>query len=125
MNGNPANTSRGAIRPDLTGDPNLPSDQRSVSAWFNTSAFSAPAAFSFGSAPRNAVDAPGRKVVDVNLQKRFAMGARAFELRLDMFNALNTPQFNAPGRIFGTPAFGTITSTGPAREIQVGARFTF
>uniref|UniRef100_UPI0025BB97C3 TonB-dependent receptor domain-containing protein n=1 Tax=Luteitalea sp. TaxID=2004800 RepID=UPI0025BB97C3 len=125
MNGNPANTSRGSIRPNLTGDPNLPSDQRSVSAWFDTSAFSAPPAFTFGNAPRNAVEAPGRKVVDVNLQKRFVMGPRAFELRLDMFNAFNTPQFNAPGRVFGTPAFGTITSTGPAREIQVGARFTF
>ena len=125
MNGNPANTSRGSIRPDLVGDPNLPSDQRSVLAWFDTSAFAAPAPFSFGSAPRNAVEGPGRSIVDINLQKRFVAGPRAFELRLDMFNAFNTPQFNSPGRIFGTPAFGTITSTGPAREIQIGARFTF
>ena len=125
MGGNPANTSRGVIRPNLTGDPNLPSDERSVTSWFDTSAFSAPAAFTFGNAPRNAVEGPGRKLVDVNVQKHVEIGSRTIEFRLDLFNALNTPQFNPPGRIFGTPAFGTITSTGPAREIQLGMRFTF
>ena len=32
MSGNPANTSRGTIRPNLTGDPNLPSDERTIGA---------------------------------------------------------------------------------------------
>jgi hypothetical protein len=125
MSGNPANTSRGTIRPNLTGDPNLPSDERSTARWFDTSAFSAPPAFTFGNAPRNAVEGPGRKLVDVNVQKRVSVAGTGIELRLDLFNAFNTPQFNNPGRTFGTPAFGTITSTGPAREIQLGVRFTF
>lgn len=123
--GNPANTSRGTIRPNLSGDPNLPSDQRTIEQWFNTSAFSAPAPFTFGTSPRNAVEGPGRALVDLNLQKRIAFGARAVELRLDVFNALNKAQFNAPGRVFGNPTFGRITSTGPAREVQIGARFVF
>jgi carboxypeptidase family protein/TonB-dependent receptor-like protein len=126
VSGNPANTSRGTIRPNLVGDPNLPSDERTINAWFNTAAFTAPAPFTFGNTPRNAVEGPGRKLVDVNVQKRVVFaGGKAFEFRLDLFNAFNTPQFNAPGRTLGTPAFGTITSTGPAREIQIGTRFTF
>lgn len=125
MSGNPANTSRGTIRPNLTGDPNLPSDERTTARWFNTSAFSAPPAFTFGNSPRNVGEAPGRKLVDLNLQKRFSVAGTGVELRFDMYNALNTPQFGNPGRTFGTPAFGTITSTGPAREVQLGLRFTF
>jgi hypothetical protein len=125
VSGNPANTSRGTIRPDLAGDPNLPSDERTIARWFDTSAFTAPAPFTYGNAPRNSVEGPGRKLVDLNLQKRVQFAGKALEFRLDMFNAFNTPQFNPPGRVLGTPTFGQITSTGPAREIQVGLRFTF
>ncbi len=125
VSGNPANTSRGTIRPNLTGDPELPSDERTVERWFNTAAFSALAPFTFGSSPRNSVEAPGRKIVDLNIQKKVTARGKGLEFRLDLFNAFNTPQFNTPGRTFGTPAFGIISSTGPAREIQLGLRFTF
>lgn len=125
LSGNPANTSRGTIRPNLTGDPNLSSDERTTARWFNTTAFSAPPQFTFGNAPRNAVEGPGKKLVDLNLQKKVGFANKGLEIRLDVFNAFNTPQFGTPGRIFGTPAFGTITSTGPAREVQLGFRFTF
>lgn len=125
MSGNPANTSRGTIRPNLVGDPDLPRSQRTLDRWFNTDAFSAPAPFTFGSAPRNAVQGPGTKLVDLNLQKKLNFHTTGLEFRLDVFNLLNTPQFNAPGRVFGTPTFGQVTSTGPAREVQLGLRFTF
>jgi Carboxypeptidase regulatory-like domain/TonB dependent receptor-like, beta-barrel len=125
VSGNPANTSRGAIRPNLAGNPNLPADQRAVSRWFDTSAFTAPAPFTFGSAPRNVVEGPGRKLVDINFLKKVRFGGNALEFRVDLFNVFNTAQFNTPARTFGAPGFGTITSTGPAREVQLGARFTF
>jgi hypothetical protein len=125
MSGNPANTSRGTIRPNLTGDPDLPSDERTTERWFNTGAFAAPPAFTFGDSPRNAVQGPGRKLVDLNIQKRVGVGGKDLEFRLDVFNALNTVQFNTPGRVLGTPTFGQVTSAGPAREIQLGLRFIF
>lgn len=125
MSGNPANTSRGTIRPNLAGDPHLPASERTTDRWFNTAAFTAPPAFTFGNAPRNAVQGPGRKLVDLNLQKRVRVAGKGLEFRFDVFNALNTPQFNAPGRVLGTPTFGRVTSTGPAREVQLGLRFTF
>jgi hypothetical protein len=34
----------GALRPNVSGDPSLPSDQRTAARWFDTSAFSQPAA---------------------------------------------------------------------------------
>ncbi len=125
VSGNPANTSRGTIRPNLVGDPELPGSERSVESWFNASAFAAPAPFTYGSAPRNAVRGPATKLVDLNLQKRFPVGRHAFELRLDTYNALNTPQFGVPNRTLGTPTFGQINSVGPGREVQIGVRYTF
>jgi hypothetical protein len=125
VSGNPANTSRGTIRPNLVADPNLPAGDRTVAQWFNTAAFVAPAAFTFGDAPRNSVEGPGTKLVDINVQKKVAVGSRALEFRLDLFNAFNTPQFGIPGRTLGAPGFGVITTTGPAREIQLGLRFVF
>ena len=44
VSGNPANTSRGTIRPNLIGDPNLPADERSGRAVVQHAAFTAPAA---------------------------------------------------------------------------------
>lgn len=126
VSGNPANTSRGTIRPNVTGDPNLPGDERTPEQWFNTSAFTAPASFTFGNSPRNGVEGPGVKLLDVNLQKRVPLGGdRALEVRFDAFNALNTAQFGTPNRVLGSPTFGRITSTGPGREMQFGLRLIF
>jgi hypothetical protein len=126
MSGNPANTSRGTIRPNRVSDGNLPSSDRTIERWFDTSAFAAPPPFTYGNAGRNVIEGPGAKLVDVNLVKRVRLGARqAVEVRADVFNALNTPQFGTPGRVFGTAQFGRITSTGPAREIQLGLKYTF
>jgi outer membrane receptor protein involved in Fe transport len=125
VSGNPANTSRGTIRPNLVGDPELPGSERSVARWFDTTAFAAPAAFTFGNTPRNAVRGPATKLVDLNVQKRFGFGRQSFEFRFDMYNAFNTPQFGVPNRTLGTQAFGTITTVGAAREMQIGVRYIF
>ncbi|HUG54805.1 MAG TPA: TonB-dependent receptor [Vicinamibacteria bacterium] len=126
MGGNPANTSRGTIRPNLIGDPNLPADQRAPEQWFDTAAFAAPPPFTYGDAGRNIVIGPGTTLVDLGLRKRVRIrGDHALEVRIDAYNALNSPQFGLPGRVFGTPQFGRITSVGSPREIQLGLRYAF
>ncbi len=126
MSGNPANTSRGTIRPNLVGDPNLSADERAPERWFNTAAFAAPAPFTYGDAGRNIVIGPGTKLVDLGLRKQVRLrGDHALEVRIDAYNAFNSPQFGVPGRIFGTPQFGRITSVGSPREIQLGLRYAF
>jgi len=60
------------------------------------------------------------------IAKTFAVaGARRLELRWEVFNALNTTNFDLPNRIFGTPNFGRVFSAKPAREMQFGVKVTF
>ena len=44
-----------AQRPDQLRDPNLPASGQAAERWFDTSAFTLPAPFTFGTAPRNSV----------------------------------------------------------------------
>ena len=49
----------GPLRPNLVGDPELPSSERTLNRWFNTAAFANPAAFTFGNSPRSVLRGPG------------------------------------------------------------------
>ena len=54
-------------------------------------------------------------------RKRFALGGPAsFEFRLEAFNLLNHTNFRAPNGNRSAGAFGTITSTFDARQLQLG-----
>ena len=114
-----------AQRPDMTCDPNVRAP-RTAREWFNTSCFSLPAPFTFGTAPRNGVRAPGYANLDLALAKALTFdGGARIELRWEVFNALNRANFDVPSRIYGTANFGRIFSAGPARQMQVGARLSF
>ena len=114
-----------AQRPDMTCDPNVRAP-RTAREWFNTSCFSLPAPFTFGTAPRNGVRAPGYANLDLALAKALTFdGGARIELRWEVFNALNRANFDVPSRIYGTANFGRILSAGPARQMQVGARLSF
>jgi hypothetical protein len=52
-------------------------------------------------------------------------GAKALEIRLEVFNATNTPPFGAPNTTVGSAAFGTITTAGDPRVFQLAAKFIF
>jgi outer membrane receptor protein involved in Fe transport len=124
LSGNPANTSRGTIRPNLVGDPN--SGDRTPELWFNTAAFVAPPAFTYGDAGRNIIIGPGTTLVDLGLRKQVRVHKeQALEVRIDAYNAFNSPQLGIPGRVLGTPQFGRITTVGSPREVQLGLRYTF
>jgi hypothetical protein len=42
-----------------------------------------------------------------------------------VFNATNTPPLGAPNGVFGAPAFGTITSAGAPRVMQLALKYVF
>ncbi len=116
----------GTQRPNLIGDPTLPADERSVSRWFNTDAFATAPQFTIGSSTRNPVRGPGYRNLDVAVIKRLALGGAAqMELRAEAFNLTNTRSLGAPNGTFGTAAFGSITSAGDPRVVQVAAKFLF
>lgn len=116
----------GVQRPNLVGDPTLPAEQRTVSRWFNTAAFATAPQFTIGTASRNPVRGPGYRNLDLALSRRVNLqAARALEFRLEAFNVTNTPPLGAPNGIYGSAAFGSITTAGDPRVIQVAVKFLF
>ena len=111
-------------RPNVSGNPN--GGAKTPAQWFNTSAFSLPAPFTFGNDPRNSVLGPAYVDLDTSLQKRWPLReSMNLQFRVDAYNTLNHPNFNLPGRIFGASNFGVISSAQDPREMQFALRFEF
>ena len=118
--------SAGAQRADLVGNPVLPASERTLTRWFNPDAFAQPAPFTFGNSGRGIVRGDGLVNVDLSLAKSVALGGeRMLQLRLEAFNAFNHPTFGLPGRTFGAPNFGVVSSAGEGRTLQLGVRFVY
>jgi hypothetical protein len=121
-----ANVGTANQRPDLVGTPSANCGRGNLINCIDASAFALPAQFTFGNAPRNLLRGPGRFITDISLAKSVELGARArVQFRAEAFNVFNTPNFNNPGRVFGTATFGRITSAQPMRQIQLGMRLIF
>ena len=113
-------------RPNLVGDPTLPADQRTTAHWFNTAAFATANQFTIGSASRNPVRGPSYRDVDLAVMRRLGIGGeRAIELRVEVFNLLNTVNLGAPAAQLGPTSFGTITTALDPRVVQLAAKFWF
>jgi hypothetical protein len=116
----------GIQRPNLVGDPTLPSGERDPTRWFNTSAFQAAAPFSLGTSSRNPVRGPGYRNLDLAVMRRVPLPAnKTLEVRAEVFNAMNTPAFLAPNGSFGSASFGSITAAGDPRVFQLAVKFLF
>ncbi|HEX3743836.1 MAG TPA: carboxypeptidase regulatory-like domain-containing protein [Bryobacteraceae bacterium] len=111
-------------RPNLIANPdNAP---RSPNEWFNIAAFAIPLAGTYGTAGRNIVTGPGLVNLDMSLQKELAIGEHLhLQLRMDVYNTLNHPNFNLPGRIYGASNFGVVTSAADPRELQFAVKLLF
>ena len=98
-----------------------------IGRWFDTSAFSQPASFTFGNTGRILPDTrgPGMRNSDLSVLKNFPIGERCrFQYRLEMFNAFNTTQFATPGTTVQTGAFGVISRVQvEPRQIQMALKF--
>lgn len=126
---NTAQTFSRSFRPNLVSDPVLAAEERTLGRWFNTAAFQAPAALTYGNSPKFPnLQGPGLASTDVSLIRFFPLPIREqmrFELRADFFNVLNRANFNTPSGGFNTPNFGVVTSAGLARTLQLGLKFWF
>jgi hypothetical protein len=115
------------IRANLTGQPIFTSGTHTAARWFNTKAFAAPPAYTFGDVGRNSVYGPGLQTLDLAVVRDFSLTERAkFQFRGEFFNTLNHTNLATPDRFANTPQFGTITeTTTPGREVQLSARASF
>ena len=116
----------GTQRPNLVADPNLPSAQQTTAQFFNTAAFAVAPQFTLGNSSRNPVRGPHYRNADVALIKRvYFSEMRNLELRAEAFNLTNTPPLGTPNAVVASPGFGSITSAGDPRVIQLGIKFNF
>ncbi|HVX56884.1 MAG TPA: hypothetical protein VHA37_04075, partial [Candidatus Saccharimonadales bacterium] len=113
-------------RPDRVGSGVLSSGQ-SLQHWFDPTAFTTPALYTYGNAGRDILFGPGRTNVDASLFKDFRVIERlTAQFRAEAFNIFNHPQFGQPNATIGNGAVGTITSTvGNPRQLQVALRLVF
>ena len=117
----------GTQRPNRVADPALPASDRSPARWFNTDAFQVAPQFTLGNSSRNPVRGPGYRNVDLALIKRTPLGGgrTTLEFRAEAFNLTNTPPLGAPNGVLGSPGFGSITSAGDPRVVQLGLKVIF
>src|SRR6266540_304921 len=123
ISGDRANNGLLNQRPNLVGDPNLPSGQRTPDRWFNTDAFVIHSIGMLGPAGRNILAAPGTNIVDFWLLKNIQFNERhRLQFRTEFFNLFNHTNFDFPERICAPPVVTTGAScTGdPATPSSLG-----
>lgn len=123
-----------ATRPNyVAGQSFLQSNRRPGSdpsnQWVNPAAWQEPANGFLGNTKRNMLYGPGVQNFDMSLDKNFKMPFNEhhqFQIRFDAFNALNHTNFLPPVNDWKSSTGGKITgSSTPARQLQLGARYTF
>src|SRR5262249_21647123 len=93
-------------RPDRLRDGSLKNPTRAL--WFDASAFqrttcniaNRPALCHYGNSGKNILNSPGQRNVDFSMFKNFRITERfGLQFRAELFNAFNTPYFNAPNNL--------------------------
>jgi hypothetical protein len=132
-------------RPDLVPGVSLtPPGGKTIAEWINPAAFAAPAAGTFGDAPRDVARGPGAWQMDIGVGKQIPVTERVrLEFRAEFFNIFNHPQYGLPQSdissfLAGTQGvFGSIiqtvntttpvspVGTGTPREMQFVLRVAF
>jgi Carboxypeptidase regulatory-like domain len=122
-------------RPNTICDP--VSSNPTIAQFFNTACFqqTSETTATFGNTGRNTVRGPGQFNIDASVIKNTKIGPVSSELRLEIFNLLNHPQFANPNGQLGNAAFGTISAmlASPScalcgtteRQMQVAVKLKF
>jgi hypothetical protein len=113
-------------RPNATGiSPQISNPTPNL--WFNKAAFALQTPFTLGNAGRNIITGPGVVDLDLSLMKRFRLSERVgSELRWDVFNVANHPNFANPNANLSSAAYGSIASTIiDSRQMQLALRINF
>jgi hypothetical protein len=120
---NGANGGPGFDRPDQVGDPDV--QRPSPSQWFNPGAF-APPHNAFGTVGRNTLRGDGINNLDLAFYKVMAAPRNSrFQLRIEVFNAFNTPFYLLPIADLTKVNAGSVVRAGDARQIQLGLKLLF
>jgi hypothetical protein len=115
----------GTQRPNRIASGDLSSGQ-SIYHWFDTTAFVAPAQYSFGNSGTGILTGPGDFNLDLSLIRTFKLTERfGLNVRAEAFNAWNHTNFGNPNASIGTPSAGIISSAAAARILQLAVKVSF
>ena len=119
------NINGGYLRANVVGEPELANG--TPDGWLNPSGFAVPAPFTFGDMERHALQGDGFGNLDLSIFRKFRIKeTKIIELRVEMFNATNSPTWNRPTANLNNPNFGRIFSTRSIeRQIQLGLKLHF
>src|SRR3984957_9340549 len=114
-------------RPNVSGSAASQSTAQSLLTYFAGYSFTTPSPNNpFGNLGRNAFRTPGFEQWDLGIDKSFRITeAIRLQFRSEFFNVLNHTNFGPPTNITTSGAFGTITNTLPARQIQFALKLLF
>jgi len=113
-----------ANRPNATGQ--AMSYPKTVAEWFNTGAFTAPAAGYFGTAANGSIRGPGLVTFDMALYKDFRFGEhQTIQFRGELFNIFNHTNFNGINTTYGSGGYGNVTSALDPRIVEFALRYHF
>jgi len=120
-----ANTGIGGQRPNRIGSGTLANP--TIAQWFDKSAFTVPAAYTWGNSGVDILREDRFKNLDLSLFKQFQINDRSqLQFRAEAFNLTNSPSFSAPGTNVDTASGGVVTSTiSTPRNIQFGLKLNF
>ena len=122
--GDVANTGNNYQGVKLVGNPHLANP--TISHWFNTAAFQAPAQYTFGDVGRNGLRSDSYKDLDLSVFRRFAIERIQVEFRAEAFNVTNTSVWGAPAATLNSTTFGQVSTTASTqRELQLALKIYF
>jgi hypothetical protein len=119
-------------RAQQIGDPHI--DNPTAEQWFDTAAFVqnkiVTGVATNGNTPRNLLDGPGFRVVDLALSRSFQLPRNMkLTFRAEATNAFNVVNLGQPGASVPSGAtsttFGVIRTANAMRRMQLGVRLTF
>ena len=114
-----------ARRADYTGAP-IQIANPTVDRFFNTDAFTTPAAGTFGNASRNLIIGPGSRLLNATFSRDVRLPAnRTITLDLRASNLLNLVNYTGIDTRVNSPTFGQVTSVSGLRSMQLNVRFRF
>jgi hypothetical protein len=132
-----ANTGVGSQRPNINPAGGSPSFKRTLSHWFDQTAYMDAPQFTYGQVRANTLRSDAFRQFDASIFKNFVVTSEStLSFRAEFFNISNTTSFNPPNAAYGasppynatidSPAGATIIGTSiPSRDIQFALKYNF
>ena len=110
----------------LGGEQLFENGERGPNNWGRRDAFAAAPDTRRGTCGVGTMQGPGAQTWDFSLRRRFALTEKfKLQFQADIFNAFNRTNFRDLESNLSSAAFGTISTSGPPRNIQFGLKLTF